>query len=600
MTLPTAATTATFPWWQNAVVYQVYARSFADSDGDGVGDLQGIIAKLDYLHQLGVDVVWVSPFYRSPMVDNGYDISDYDDVDPMFGTLHDVDELIEGLHARGMKLMIDVVVNHCSDQHPWFVEARSRPDSPKRHWFWWRPPRPGMTPGEPGAEPTNWISFFSQPSWTYDEATGQYYLHLFTPGQPDLNWENAELRHEVYAMLRRWIDRGVDGFRFDVVNLLSKRLPLRDGPSLGGDPTLGYGFAEFTDGPRMHDFLQELNREVAGHVRGVNEKVLVTVGEMPGVTVEHAAAYTDPSRRELDMVFQFDHMAVDVEHGDRYRPAPLSLVALKAILGSWQTGLGERGWNSLYWGNHDQARAVSRFGCDDPAHRVRSAKLLATVLHLHRGTPYVYQGEELGMTNYPWERLDQFDDVEARNYTVRRLSHGDAPDRVLERLRARSRDNARSPMLWDGGPSAGFTSGTPWLPVNPNHVEINAADQVGDAGSVFHHYRRLIELRHELPVVAHGDFTMLLPDDEHIYAFTRTLERTALLAVANWSSDAVTVTIPDGGRWASAEVVITNDTGSTETIDDEGRLRLGPWEARVLLLAPDARDGTSGFNSRVG
>jgi len=558
------------PWWKTAVVYQVYPRSFADSDGDGIGDLPGLISKLDYLEQLGVDVVWVSPFYRSPMDDNGYDISDYQDVDPLFGTLADVDELVAGLHARGMKLVIDVVVNHTSDEHPWFLESRSAKDSPKRDWYWWRPAREGMETGAPGAEPTNWLSAFSGPVWELDRATGEYYLHLFSRKQPDLNWENPQVRRAIYAMLRWWLDRGVDGFRMDVINMISKQLPLRDGPAVPGSP-YGDGSAQYISGPRIHEFLHEMHTEVvAGH-----ESTLITVGEMPGATVDQARLFTDPANAEVDMVFQFEHVGLDQGPGNKFDVQPLRLLDLKASLGRWQAALAERGWNSLYWNNHDQPRVVSRFG-DDGEYRVRAAKMLGTVLHLHRGTPYVYQGEELGMTNAPWSSIDDFRDIESLNYYAEATAAGASPAEVLAALRAMSRDNARTPMQWDGSPHAGFTAGTPWLAVNPNFREINAEAARADPDSVFHHYRRLIELRHTEPAVVHGDFTMLLPDDEQVYAFTRRHGDLELLVLGNFSGGRAVVDLPDAAAWAGAELLVGN---VEERAPD---LVLAAWEARVL------------------
>ncbi len=574
MVVTTAPEPANEPWWKSAVVYQIYPRSFADSDGDGVGDVRGILGRVDYLADLGVDVVWVSPFYRSPMDDNGYDVSDYQDVDPLFGTLADVDELITALHERGMKLVIDVVVNHTSDEHPWFVESRSSADSPKRDWYWWRPPRAGMAAGTPGAEPTNWHSYFSGPVWELDEASGEYYLHLFSRKQPDLNWENPEVRQAVYAMLRWWLERGVDGFRMDVINMISKVLPLQDGPVL---PSGGYGdgTGQFLHGPRLHEFLQELNAEV---IAG-SDKVLLTVAEMPGVTVEQAVEFTDPARAEVDMVFQFEHVGLDQGAGGKWDVRPLRLSALKESLGRWQAALGERGWNSLYWDNHDQPRAVSRFGSDDPAYRELSAKLLGTVLHLQRGTPYVYQGQELGMTNVPFASIEDFRDIESLNHYRQAVADGEDPDRLLAALRAISRDNARTPMQWDDGPHAGFTSGTPWLPVNPNYVDINAAAQVTDPFSVHAHYRRLIALRHEHPVVAHGDFTLLAPDDPVVYAFLRRLGDVEWLVMANFSAETAGLDPPEPDRWTGAEVMLGN---YPELAPDKGRLELRPWEAVVL------------------
>ncbi|HET9738580.1 MAG TPA: alpha-glucosidase, partial [Solirubrobacteraceae bacterium] len=550
-------------WWRTAVVYQVYPRSFADSDGDGVGDLPGITSRLDHLARLGVDVVWLSPVYPSPQDDAGYDISDYQDIDPTFGTLEDFDALLVAVHERGMKLVMDLVVNHTSDEHPWFVESRSSRDNPKRDWYWWRPARPGMEPGEPGAEPTNWHSFFSGPAWELDEASGEYYLHLFSRKQPDLNWENPEVREAVYAMMRWWLDRGVDGFRMDVINMISKDTDLPDGHVLDGSP-FGEGSRYYLCGPRIHEFLQEMHREVfAGR-----EDRLLTVGEMPGVTIDEARLFTDPARAEVDMVFQFEHVQLD-QGRNKFDVKPLPLRDLKASLNRWQTGLADVGWNSLYWNNHDQPRAVSRFG-DDGEHRVTAAKMLGTVLHMHRGTPYVYQGEELGMTNAPLERLEDFRDIESLNHYAQAVALGDPPEHVLAGMRAMGRDNARTPMQWDASEHAGFTTGIPWLAANPNHSEINAETATADADSVFHHYRRLIELRHAEPVVAHGEFHMLLPNDERVYAFTRRLDDVELLVLGNFSGETVTAEVDES--WASAEVLIGDGRG----------LRLEPWEGRVL------------------
>ncbi|MEX5306521.1 alpha-glucosidase [Kocuria sp. CPCC 205258] len=562
-------------WWTDAVVYQIYPRSFADSDGDGIGDLGGIIAHLDHLQDLGVDVVWLSPIYSSPQDDNGYDISDYQDIDPVFGTLEQFDELLGAVHARGMKLVMDLVVNHTSDEHPWFVESRSSPDSPKRDWYWWRAPRRGMEPGAPGAEPTNWQSAFSGSTWEYDEASGEYYLHLFSRKQPDLNWENPEVRRAVHAMMRWWLDRGVDGFRMDVINMISKDVAedghLHDGPPVDGTPW-GDGSASFLCGPRIHEFLQEMHREVfAGR-----DAELITVGEMPGVTVEQAQLFTDPARAEVDMVFQFEHVGLDHGPGGKFDPEPLRLTDLKASLGRWQEGLEEVGWNSLYWNNHDQPRAVSRFGDDSPEHRVASATCLATLLHLHRGTPYVYQGEELGMTNAPFETIEDFRDIESVNHYRHAVAAGADPAGVLRGLRWSSRDNARTPVQWTAGANAGFTTGTPWIAVNPNHDEVNAETARAEPHSVFHHYRRLIELRHTEPVVALGDFTMLAPHHEQLYAFTRRLEDVELLVLANVSGEEVRTDLPEG--WAGAELLIGNRPDGVVP-GDEGLLR--PWEARV-------------------
>jgi oligo-1,6-glucosidase len=533
------------PWWKTAVVYQIYPRSFADSDGDGIGDLAGIEARLDYLAQLGVDVLWLSPIYPSPQDDNGYDIADYQDVEPAFGTLADFDRLLAAVHERGMKLVLDLVVNHTSAQHPWFAESRSSRDNPKREWYWWR------------KEPNEWRSYFSGTTWELDEPTGEYYLHLFARSMPDLNWENPEVRAAIYSMMNWWLDRGVDGFRMDVIDMLSKD---PDRPEDG-----------WICGPRIHEFLQEMHREVFA---GRPEPTL-TVGEMPDVTLEQAKLFTDPARGEVDMVFQFEHVGLD-QGASKWDARGLRLTDLKRSFGRWQEGLGKTGWNSLYWNNHDQPRIVSRFGDDGPEQRVRAAKMLATVLHLHRGTPYVYQGEELGMTNASFDRIEAFRDIESLNHYAEATAAGDDPDAVLASLRTMSRDNARTPMQWDAGAHAGFTSGEPWIPVNPNHAEINAEAAVADPDSVFHHYRRLIELRHTEPVVAHGDFTMLLEDDERVYAFTRRLGDDELLVLGNFTGEDAAVGLPDAG----GRLLLGN-------YPDAGDARvLRPWEARVLRRAP--------------
>jgi oligo-1,6-glucosidase len=550
-------------WWRSAVVYQIWPRSFSDSDGDGIGDLRGIATRLDHLARLGVDVLWLSPIYPSPQDDAGYDISDYQDVDPTFGTLADFDALLAAVHDRGMRLVMDLVVNHTSDEHPWFVESRSSRDNPKRDWYWWRE-----------QPPNHWRSFFSGPAWERDEVTGEYYLHLFSRKQPDLNWENPQVRAAVYEMMRWWLDRGVDGFRMDVINMISK------------DLTTG----QFLCGPRIHEFLQEMHREVFDSRPGTH----LTVGEMPGVTVEQARLFTDPARHEVDMVFQFEHVRLD--QGDtKWDLRPLDLRDLKASLGRWQAGLADTGWNSLYWNNHDQPRAVSRFGSDAPEHRAASAKLLAAVLHLHRGTPYVYQGEELGMTNTTFDSIADFRDIESLRHHAHAVEGGADEETVLAALRTMGRDNARTPVQWDGGEHAGFTTGTPWIPVNANHREINAAAQWADPTSVLHHYRALIALRHDEPAVVHGDFTMLLPDHPTVYAFTRRLHdeergEVELLVLANFSTEPVAAPLPDAASWDAAELVLGNLADAPQAPATEP---LRAWEARVLRrVHTDAAPGT--------
>ncbi|WP_151525588.1 glycoside hydrolase family 13 protein [Serinicoccus kebangsaanensis] len=553
-------------WWKAAVVYQIYPRSFADGDGDGIGDLRGVLDHLDHLEHLGVDVVWLSPVYRSPQDDNGYDISDYQDIDPVFGSLEVLDELIAALHDRGIRLVMDLVVNHTSDEHAWFADSRSSRTSARRDWYWWRPPRDGHTGGEPGAEPNAWRSFFSGPAWEWDEATGEYYLHLFSRKQPDLNWENPEVREAVYAMMRWWLARGVDGFRMDVINLVSKPEDLTDGDS----------FHAVADGPRMHEFLAEMHREVfADHPRAH-----LTVGEMPGVDVDQARLYTDPQRREVDMVFQFEHVDLGIGAGGKFDRTPVTMPQLRASLMRWQTGLADRGWNSLYWDNHDQPRAVSRFGDDDPAWRERSAKTLATVLHTLRGTPYVYQGEELGMTNLPFAELGQLRDIESLNHVAEQAGAGVGFEELLPGLREVARDNARTPVQWSARPGAGFSDAEPWIGVNPNHLEINAEAQVGVAGSVLEHYRTLIALRHDLPVVAHGSVTPLAMDHPDLWAFGRELEGEQLLTLACFSREPLALPGELLEGWAEAEVVVSTSAEAAAGVQ-EGGVLLG-WESVVL------------------
>jgi oligo-1,6-glucosidase len=563
--------------WHRWVVYQIYPRSFADSNGDGIGDLRGLLGRLEHLERLGVDVVWLSPVYRSPMDDNGYDISDYQDVDPIFGTLADLDEVIDEVHRRGMKLVMDLVVNHTSDEHPWFVESRSSRDNPKRDWYWWRDARPGSVPGTTGAEPTNWESHFSGSTWAWDETTGQYYLHVFSPKQPDLNWDNPQVRVAIYEMMRWWLERGVDGFRMDVINMISKDPALPDTEPRPGSP-FGPGDQYVVCGPRNHEYLQEMHREVfAGRAAHV-----FTVGETPGATVADAVAFTDPDRGELDMVFQFEHVSLDFG-AHRYDPRPLALPELKAVMAAWQDGLAERGWNSLYWGNHDQPRAVSRFG-NDGIHREASAKTLATVLHLHRGTPFVYQGDELGMANTTFAAVEDFRDIQALNFHAAAFARGDADLVALLAAMVRmSRDQGRTPMQWDATLNAGFTTASPWIGVNPDHISVNAAAQVEEADSVFAHHRRLIQLRHHDPVVTDGRFELIAPDHPALWAFLRRGQDAELLVVANFSDEALETRLDLSEDWSQAEVVIaTHPPVSAVALP---AVHLEPWESLVVRLA---------------
>lgn len=565
-------------WWHSAVVYQIYPRSFADANGDGIGDLRGVIDHLDHLEDLGVDVVWLSPIYASPHDDNGYDISDYRAIDPLFGTFDDFDELLAGLHARGMKLVMDLVVNHTSDEHPWFIESASSPQSAKRDWYWWRKPREGRTAGEPGAEPNNWGSFFSGPAWQLDAASGEYYLHLFSRKQPDLNWENPEVRDAVYEMMNWWLDRGVDGFRMDVINLISKVATLPDGEVAPG-ALYGDGYPFYGQGPRIHEFIHEMHERVfAGR-----EDRYLTVGEMPGVTIEDAQLFTDPACGELDMVFQFEHVDLDHGPGGKWDHRPAGVLDLKESFGKWQSGLAASGWNSLYWNNHDQPRVVSRFG-DDGFARRESATALATVLHLQRGTPYIYQGEELGMTNVPFRGIDDFRDIESLNYYAEAVDVlGALPEQVLASLRVTSRDNARTPVQWSSGANAGFSSVTPWIAPNPNYLEVNAEAERNDPHSVFAYYRRLIDLRHREAVVADGTFTMVLPDHPQVFAYERQLDDRRMLVLVNLTGEPAVYELPGAEEWVDAEFVLGNLPHGTRRADGS----LAPWQALVLAIRRD-------------
>ena len=553
-------------WWQSAVVYQVYPRSFADSDGDGVGDLPGILSRLDHIAGLGIDVIWLCPVYRSPQTDNGYDISDYQDVDPLFGTLDDLDELIAGVHERGMRLIMDLVVNHTSVEHPWFAQSRRSRKGAKADWYFWRDAKPGTTAGEPGSEPNNWGAAFSGSAWQWSPERGQFYLHLFSADQPDLNWDNPEVREAIFAMMNWWLDRGVDGFRMDVINFISKDPALPDGPVTGSG--YGDGMPYFAHGPQISAYLAEMRRRVFEH----RPDTYLTVGEMPGVTPEQAREFTDRVHGHLAMVFQFEHVALDHD-GDKWTPRKVTVGDLRATLGRWQEALSDGGWNSLYWNNHDQPRAVSRFG-DDTTYWYESATALATVLHLHRGTPYVYQGEELGMTNVPFDDISSFRDVESLNHYADQVGRlGANPADVLVALRRSGRDNARTPMQWTGEPGAGFSTSVPWIPVHPNHVWLNAEAQCGDTTSIYEYYRTLISLRHSEPVIVRGDFALVDVEAETVYAFRRRLGDVTVDVFANLSGESVSV---EGAEWGGDKVMIGNypparwKAGSLE-----------PWEVRA-------------------
>ncbi len=532
-------------WWQNAVVYQIYPRSFQDSDGDGCGDIQGIISRLDYLKDLGIDAVWISPVYRSPQDDNGYDISDYQDIDPMFGTLSDMEELIREADRRGIKIIMDLVLNHTSDEHRWFHEAVKGKDNPYHDYYVWRD-------GEEGTYPNDMKAAFGGPAWEWVPELKQYYFHQFSVKQPDLNWENPKVRREIYDMILWWMKKGVGGFRLDVIDQIAK------------EPDLGIT----SNGPRLHEFLRELSRET------FQKGDLITVGEAWGATPAIAEKYSCPDGSEFSMVFQFEHMVIDQQEGkEKWDLAPLSFVKLKKCLEKWQTGLYKKGWNSLFWDNHDLPRIVSRWG-DDGGYRVRSAKMLAAVLHGMQGTPYIYQGEELGMTNVRFDSIDKYRDIETLNMYRERLEAGYDEKEIMDSVYAKSRDNARTPMQWNSQENAGFTTGTPWIEVNPNYREINAEEEMKNPDSVYQFYRRLIRLRKTYPVFADGRFELLLPDDRRIFAYTRTDCDTEMLVCANFTGEPAAC--PLAAQWEDAEVLIHNCGGG---FGEEMR----PYEALMML-----------------
>ncbi len=557
-------------WWKESVVYQIYPRSFCDSNGDGVGDLRGIIGKLDYLKGLDVDVVWLSPVYKSPNDDNGYDISDYRDIMDAFGTLADWEEMLAGMHQRGIKLVMDLVVNHTSDEHPWFVEARKSKDNPYRDFYIWRP-------GKEGREPNNWGSHFGGSAWQYDPATDEYYLHLFSKKQPDLNWENPKVRAEVFALMRWWLDRGIDGFRMDVINMISKTPGLPD-VLAAGDDRYPYAGQYFTHGPRLLEFLREMKQQV------LSRYDILTVGETPLMTPQQAAEITNEETGMLSMVFQFEHMSLDAD----INPTAISGVNtwrisdLKRVMTRWQKGLEGQGWNSLYLSNHDQPRSVSRFG-DDRRYRVESAKMLGTFLHFQQGTPYVYQGEELGMTNVAFPSIEDYRDIASLNmYREAVEERGIDPQLALTVVHARSRDNARTPMQWDDSAEAGFTSGVPWIKVNPNYPTINVQQALADPNSVYHYYRKLIRLRKENPVIVYGVYDLILDDHPEIYAFTRTLGDDRLLVMLNFTGATPRFDLPGHVSFSGHELLIGNY--EVDPAEDIQHITLRPYEARVYRL----------------
>ena len=549
-------------WWKESVVYQIYPKSFKDSNGDGVGDIRGIIQKLDYLKELGVNVLWISPMLESPQDDNGYDISDYRRIYKEYGNMEDYEELLSEAHKRDIRILIDLVVNHTSDEHNWFVESRKSKDNPYRDYYIWKDPVNGK-------EPNNWGGAFGGSAWEYDPQTQMYYLHLFSKKQPDLNWENEKVRQEVYDMMTFWCEKGIDGFRMDVISMISKDQTFPDGEmnnSLYGD------FGPYcVHGPRVHEFLQEMNREV------LSRYDIMTVGETSGVTIEEAQKYAGEAGKELNMVFQFEH--VDNGSGDygKWTTEKYDFKEFKRIMIKWQEELQGKAWNSLFLGNHDQPRSVSRFGNDNPAYRETSAKMLATCLHMMQGTPYVYQGEELGMTNVYFDKLEDYRDIESINFFTELTEAGlMTPEYMMKCLMLRSRDNARTPMQWDDSAQAGFTDGESWIKVNPNYKEINAAQQLEDPNSIFHYYQKLIRLRKEKDIIVYGEFEPIYRDDEQIFAYIRRQKQEKLLTVCNFSEKNAEMEIPE--EFKGAECLITN----LDRTVFEGRIVLKPYEAFVL------------------
>ena len=554
-------------WWQKSVVYQIYPRSYQDSNGDGIGDIKGITRRLPYIADLGADVIWLSPVYASPNDDNGYDISDYQAIMPEFGTMDDFDEMLKNAHELGLKIMMDLVVNHTSDEHRWFKESKSSKDNPYRDYYIWRDPKEGMKGGEPGAEPNNWGSCFGGSAWKYDETTGQYFLHLFSKKQPDLNWDNPKVREEVFSMMRWWLDKGVDGFRMDVISLISKKEGYPDG--VAGNT--GYaGFDGCATGPHLHEYLREMNEKV------LSLYDTITVGECPGVPMEEARKYANLDGTELNMIFQFDHMGADCDPKvGRYALTKLRLKDLKAAMSKWETGLEGYAWNSLYWNNHDQPRTVSRFGNDSAKYREISAKMLGTCLHLMKGTPYVYQGEEIGMTNCPWDSLEEINDIESRNNVRQNIEKGlIKKEDALTVMRLQSRDNARTPMQWDATENAGFTTGKPWLRINPNYKDINAEDATKRSDSVFAYYKELIRLRKNSDLIVYGDYELLCPESEELFVYTRKLDGEKMIVMCNFTDHDVEYKVPQ--EFEGAKKLIGNYDG-----DFDGRT-LRPYEAVAL------------------
>lgn len=546
-------------WWKEGVVYQIYPRSFRDSNADGIGDLNGIIEKLDYIASLGVTIVWLNPVFKSPNEDNGYDISDYEDIMEEFGTMADFQLLLDGMHERGMRLIMDLVVNHTSSAHSWFREARSSKENSRRNFYLWKK-------GKDGLPPNNWRSCFGGSAWELDEASGEYYLHLFVPGQPDLNWENPAVRSSVFSMMRRWFDRGIDGFRMDTINLISKDPSFRD---LEPGESMFAPSAPYVNGPRVHEYLAEMNREVLSRYDSMS------VGECPGTTPETALDYVGKDRHELNMLFQFELMDIDHVGGDKWKQKPISLPAFKRCVERWQVGLQGRGWNSNFLMNHDQPRSVSRFG-NDGKWRVESARTLIMHMMTLGGTPYLYQGDEIGMTNVVFPGIQDYRDVDTLNHWAEAIEAGEDPKAVLASIHYMSRDNSRTPMQWDSSANAGFSSGKPWIALNPNYPSINVGACESDGNSVLNFTRRMIRFRKAHPVLAHGSFTLLDPDEESSFSYLRDDGKERLFVILNFSDSSIAI-----ANRGTLEPLMS-DYGATELPGAEIPLR--PWEGRIYTV----------------
>ena len=556
----------TAKWWKKSVVYQVYPKSFKDSNGDGLGDLNGLTEKLPYLEKLGVDVIWLNPIFKSPQVDNGYDISDYREIEPTLGTMGDFERLLAEAHKRGLKIILDLVVNHTSDKHYWFEEAKKSKDNPYHDYYIWK-----------DEIPNNWGSSFGGSTWEYVEEVGQYYLHLFAKGQPDLNWENPKVREEVQDILRFWLDKGIDGFRMDVITLISKDPAYPDGPVIQ-NKAYGSYYAGCASGPRVHEFIHEMNEKV------LSKYDIMTVGEAPHTSADEAVPYTAADRDELNMVFHFDHMHLDYDENGKYAKTRVKLTDLKKVMTEWQEKMYAcDGWNSLYWSNHDQARAVTRFGNESEEYRVISAKMLGTVLHMMQGTPYIYEGEELGMTNAFFDKIEDYRDIEAldifKDFTGRK---GFSEKDTLELLRLKSRDNSRTPMQWDDSENAGFTDGTPWIDVIGNYKEINAKACMEDKDSVFYYYQKLIRLRHEMPVVTDGEYELLDADHEKVYTYLRKGEDETLVVVANFTDETIDYQVDEKVQAKESSLVISNYADAPAVFTNH--LTLKPYEVYVYSV----------------